>query len=112
MTDKMMRKSFFLPESVLRKVRKLAAGRHESMAASMRYTIEKGLDKIGIDDIIKAYKEENKMTKFRLFKLQIRIDSIAKKLMDKNAHKMDIDKHNSLIKIHENKFCKKFEIKR
>ncbi len=112
MGDKMTRTSFFLSESILKKVKKLAHSRHETMAASIRYLVEKGLDKNRFDEITEYSKSEDERTKFRLFKLMIRIESIAKKLMDKSANEMDIKKYNEFVEIHEEGFCKEFDIKR
>jgi len=111
MGDKMTRTSFFLSESVLKKVKKLAHSRHEPMAASMRYLIEKGLDESCLEEMIEHTKSEDKLTKFRLFKLMIRIESIAKKLMDKSAHDMDIKEYSSFVEMHEKGFCEEFEMK-
>ena len=52
------------------------------------------------------------MTKFRLFKLQIRLDNIARKLMDDNAVKMDINEHNAFVHMHEKGFCSEFKIEK
>ena len=53
MHDKMMQTSFFLPKSMLKKIKKLSKKRHESMASSMRYLMEKGIDKTRIEDSVK-----------------------------------------------------------
>ncbi len=112
MTDKMTKTSFFLPKPMIRKIKNLSKIRHESMASTIRYIVEKGLDINRFDEIIKHTKSEDKLTKFRLFKLMIRIESIAKKLMDKSANEMDIKEYNKFVEMHEKGFCKEFDIKR
>ncbi len=111
MTDKMAKTSFFLPKPMIRKIKNLSKIRHESMASTIRYIMEKGLDKNHFDEIAKYSKSEDERTKFRLFKLMIRIESIAKKLMDNSAQGMDIKEYNAFVEMHEKGFRKEFGIK-
>ena len=60
---------------------------------------------------MKHTQEEDERTKFRLFKLMIRLDSIAKKLMDNSEHEMDIDEHIKFIEMNEKGFCNELERK-
>jgi predicted DNA-binding protein len=119
MTDIMTKTSFFLPKSMIRKIKNLSNARHESMASSMRYIMEKGLERNTTESLIKEASEEmiksdndtNKKLKYLLFKSIVRLDSIAQKLMDDKQHNRDINDHNNLIQGHEKEFCEQIGLK-
>ena len=103
---------------MLKEIKILSVSRHESAASTMRYIMEKGLNRDSTENlIIKATKEivssgddTDKKLKYLLFKSIIRLDSIAQKMMDKDQFNRDINDHKILVKNHEKDFCEKVGI--